>query len=291
MSTQALLVTNSAAGSADDEAVSQVQAILRQGGDLRVSRTDGPEALEDVVSTWSGDHVIVAGGDGSLHLMINTLDRLDRLDTVTVGLIPLGTGNDFAAGVGISDDPAEAAQACLAGSPQPVDVVRADDGELVVNVAHAGIGAVAAQRAQPAKDALGQLAYPLGALRAGISESGYRMTLTLDGEQVHQGTMLMTLVANGPCIGGGAQLCSGADPTDGLIDLVVIDSMPVHERAGLALAIQRDTLGERDDVHRWRGHEVRIAGEPLDHNRDGEIRTALTDVSYTVRPAAWQLLR
>lgn len=291
MTRDALLVTNHAAGSVDDDTVTQISDILREGFDLQVAHTETPQALTEALATMRGDHVIVAGGDGSLHLLINTLAGMGRLDTVVVGLIPMGTGNDFAGGVGIPDDPVAAARACLTASPQPFDVLESDDGEFVVNVAHAGIGAVAAQRAQPAKQTLGPLAYPLGALQAGISESGYHVTLTLDGEQVYQNEMLMTLVANGPCIGGGAQLCSGADATDGQIDVIVIDTMPVHERAGLALAIQRATLGERDDVHRWRGREVRITGEPLDHNRDGEIRTDLTEVCYTVRPAAWQLLR
>lgn len=291
MTRDALLVTNDTAGSVNDEVVTQVAEILREGYALQVAHTDTPQALADALAAMRGDHVVVAGGDGSLHLLLNTLADLGRLDTVAVGVVPLGTGNDFAAGIGLPDNPQDAARACLEATPQPVDVVVADDGEYVVNAAHAGIGAVATQRAQPAKPALGPLAYPLGAIQAGLSETGYRVAVEIDGATVHQGDMLLTLVANGPCIGGGARLCAGADPTDGTLDVVVIDSVPLHERPGLGVAIQRGTLDQRDDVSTWQGGRVRIAGVPVDHNRDGEIREQLTDVTYTVRPSAWHLLR
>jgi YegS/Rv2252/BmrU family lipid kinase len=291
MATRALLVANSAAGTADDDLVAAVAAILRKGYDLRIARPDTPDVLTDELTGFAGDRVIVAGGDGSLHLAINVLNDLGRLDDVAVGLVPLGTGNDFGGGIGMPEDPLDAARACLDASPEPVDAVVADDGEHVVNAAHAGIGAVAAEFAQSTKPVAGRLAYPLGAIQAAMSEAGYQVTLRLDGETIHDTGMLFALVANGPRIGGGTTMCPDADPGDGLIDVLVIDSMPLHERAGLGIDIQRGTHLERDDVHYWRGAELHIAGEAVDHNRDGEILHGLADVTYTIRPAAWQLLR
>lgn len=291
MAASTLLVANSAAGSTDDDLVAAVAKILREGCDLRVARPETPDALNDEIGGFAGDRVIVAGGDGSLHLMVNVLAGLGRLTDVAVGVVPLGTGNDFAGGAGIPEDPLEAARACLGARPQPVDVIVADDGEHVVNAAHAGIGAVAAERAQSAKPLAGRLAYPLGAIQAAIREPGYEVTLQLDGRTVHDTAMLFTLVSNGPRIGGGALMCPDADPADGLIDVLVIDSMPLIDRGSLGISIQRGTHLERDDVHLWRGTELRIVGEAVDHNRDGEIRHGLADVTYTIRPAAWQLLR
>lgn len=291
MPASALLIANSVAGSADDDVMAAVAAILREGYDLRVAGPDTPAALTAELAGFDGDRVIVAGGDGSLHLLVNTLAGIGRLDDVAVGLVPLGTGNDFAAGTGIPEDPLEAARTCLSAMPAPVDVVVADDGEHVVNAAHAGIGAVAAEHAQSAKPLAGKLAYPLGAIQAAVSAPGHQVTLSLDGTTVHDSGMLFALVANGPRIGGGTRMCPDADPADGLIDVLVIDSMPVHERVGLGIAIQRGTHLERDDVHAWRGAELHIAGEAVDHNRDGEILHGLADVTYTIRPAAWHLLR
>ena len=71
-----------------------------------------------------------------------------------VGLIPLGTGNDFARGVGIPLEPVEAAKLIVSGVPTPVDLVTDDGGGLVVNAMHVGVGAEAAIRARPLKPLL-----------------------------------------------------------------------------------------------------------------------------------------
>ena len=291
MVARTLLVTNSAAGSSDGDLVAQIVAILRDGHDLRTVAPDTPAALTAALAGFDGDRVIVAGGDGSLHLLVNALAGLGRLDDVAVGLVPLGTGNDFAGGTGIPEDPLDAARACLDATARPVDAVVANDGEHVVNAAHAGIGAVAADLAQSSKAVAGRLAYPLGAIQAAVSEPGYQVTLWLDGTTIHDTGMLFALVANGPRIGGGTRMCPDADPADGVIDVLVIDALPLHERPGLGVAIQRGTHLERDDVHHWRGAELRIAGDAVDHNRDGEVLHGLADVTYTIRPGAWHLLR
>lgn len=291
VSPQTLFISNPVAGSVAEEVVEQVTAVLAGGFDLRAVHPTTPEALRHLLADHEGDRVVIAGGDGSLHLLINQLADAGRLDGVAVGLIPMGTGNDFATGAGVPHDPLEAARRCLDGAPVPVDAVVADDGEYVVNAAHAGIGAVAAERAQGAKAVAGRLAYPLGAIVAALSETGYPATLTLDDEVIHDGMMLFAMAANGPCIGGGVAMSPGADPTDGLLDVLVFDAIPTAERVGLGLDIQRGTHLRRDDVHHRRGHRLTIDGTDIDHNRDGELRHGLDDVTYRVRPAAWRLLR
>lgn len=291
MATSTLLLSNDAAGTADEERVAEVRRILAEGFDVTSVSTGTPQDLKRALSSFDGDQIVVAGGDGSLHVLINELARAGRLGDVVVGLVPLGTGNDFAGGVGISDDPLEAARACLHASPVDVDVIVADDGEHVVNAAHAGLGAVASNRAVAAKPVAGRLAYPLGAIQAGVTESAYDLQVTVDDELVHAGPALFVMVANGPRIGGGAHLCPGADPTDGMADVLVIDDVGRLERPGLGLDIQRGTHTDRDDVHVWRGRRVRISGQEVDHNRDGELLPGLADVTYSLHPSAWRLLR
>ena len=291
MAEHALLLANQTAGSAAPAQLAAVSGVLREAYALRSAFPENPAELRAALDGFRGERIIVAGGDGSLHMVVNALADLDRLADVAVGIVPLGTGNDFAGGIGVPDDPVEAARACLTARPRPVDGVVADDGEHVVNAAHAGIGAVAAERAQATKAVAGALAYPLGAIQAAVAEDGYEVALQVDGETVHDTPMLFTLVANGPRIGGGTRMWPDADPADGLIDVLVIDRMPLVERPLLGVAIQRGTHLERDDVHHWRGRSLRIAGEPVDHNRDGELRHALADVTYTISPAAWHVLR
>lgn len=291
MADRALFVSSSAAGSSDDQRVSDVVATLRSGFDLTVAQPATPTQLAATLASFRGDRVVVAGGDGSLHLTINAIAGLGRLGDTAIGLIPLGTGNDFAKGAGISEDPVAAARACLDAAPAAIDAIVADDGELVVNAAHAGVGAVAAERAQATKPFAGRLAYPLGAIQAAVTEAGYETQLRLDDDPIYAGAMLFTLVANGPCIGGGTRLCANADASDGLLDVVLIEAIPLRERLGLGVDIQRGTHLRRRDVHQWRGRHVAFGGEPIDHNRDGEIRHGLDDVTYTIRPAAWHLMQ
>ena len=289
--TRALLLSNRTAGSSDDKLVAKIADVLSDGYDVVDASPAGSSELDTVLSSFDGERIIVAGGDGSLHVLINALANLGRLSDVVVGLVPLGTGNDFALGLGLPADPVDAARACLDGTSTAVDLIVADDGEHITNAAHAGIGAVAAERAQTTKPIAGQWAYPLGAIQAAVTESGYEVTLRLDDEPIYEGTMLLTLVANGPCIGGGTRLCTNADPHDGLLDVLVIEALPLLERPGLGLDIQRGTHLERSDVRYWRGHHLEIDGHDINHNRDGELRHALDDVRYTIQPAAWRLLR
>lgn len=285
-----LLISNSAAGSATEQQVARVAEVLRSGADLIHTPSASPDDLRSALTAFDGDRVVVAGGDGSLHVLVTVLDELGRLPDTAVGLVPMGTGNDFADGLGVPDDPEDAARACLDGRRRRLDLLATDDGEVVVNAAHAGLGAVASDRAQAVKPLAGPLAYPLAALTSGAAHEPYDLEVTVDDKVVHDGPALLVLAANGPCLGGGARLCVGADPADGRIDVLVIDALAVSARAGLAMDIQRGTHLDRDDVRSYRGTRLRLRGDPVDHSRDGELRHDVADATYRIRPAAWDLL-
>lgn len=291
MTSRALLVANSTAGSTTGDQVGAVADALRDGYDVRVVETGSLDDLRALLVDFSGDHVIVAGGDGSLHAVVNLLSDLERLGDTFIGLIPMGTGNDFALGLDLPTDPLDAAALCLRNTPTSMDLVTTDDGNVVVNAAHAGLGAVASDRAQVAKSVAGALAYPMAAVVAGAVETGNHLEVSLDGRVIHDGTTLFVLAANGPCLGGGAQLCTGADPSDGLLDVLLIGDVALPKRAGLGLSIQRGTHLEHPDVATWQGSELRICGEPVTHSRDGELHHGLRDVTYTIERGAWHLLR
>ena len=106
----------------------------------------------------------MAGGDGSLHAVIAALHRRNELADAVVGLVPLGTGNDFARGVGIPLDPEEAARVVVAGNVRPVDLIVDCLGEVVVNNVHIGVGAPASHNAaQPEEGRWAGSATSLGA--------------------------------------------------------------------------------------------------------------------------------
>ncbi|MPZ86707.1 MAG: diacylglycerol kinase [Nitriliruptorales bacterium] len=291
MSRAFVIVANSEAGSSDEAKVEAAQGALRAAGPVAVVACGSPDDLDKALGGLEGRTLVVAGGDGSLHLAVQRLQAIDpeELASTPIGLIPLGTGNDFARGLGLPLDPTEAAKRCLQGGSRRLDLLITDDGQVVVNASHAGLGALAAEQAEGLKPRLGPAAYPLGALIAGAGEAG-DLTVTVDGQVLSQGPTLMVGIANGPFIGGGAALAPDAQPDDGLFDVVVSTAVAPMARIAFAAALRNGRHLERDDVLHRRGTRVRIAGDPVPHDMDGEVIQARRSLEYRVVPGAWQLL-
>jgi len=285
-----LLLTNASAGSGEADQVEAALTVLRGGAAVEVTACDGPDDLDRVIDGLDGRSLVVAGGDGSLHLAVNRLFEKGRLADVGVGLIPLGTGNDFARGLGVPLDPAEAAHACLAAGARRLDLATTDLGPVMVNASHAGLGAVAAEKSERLKPRLGPVAYPLGAVLAGVGEGGYQLAVAVDGEVVSDGPTLMVGIANGPSIGGGTELAPGALPDDGLLDVVVVTAVGPLARAAFGAALRKGEHLDREDVLHRRGREVHLTGDPVSHDMDGELLEGRELVTYSVRPGAWQFL-
>lgn len=280
------LVANPNAGSTEPDALAAAAAVL----DAEVVQPGDVADFQAAVVAGAGGTVVVAGGDGSIHLAARALWRAGALGETTLGLVPLGTGNDLAAGLGLPTAPTDAARVCRDGRVRPLDLLHADTGEIVLNASHAGLGAKAAERSDGLKRALGPLAYPMGALIAGVREGAWKLEVTLDGERVHAGRTLMVGVANGPSVGGGTRLCPAALPDDGLLDVIVVTAVRPAARLAFAAALRNAVHVERDDVLHARGHSVRIAGEAVVHDIDGELTQPWEDCTYVVVHHAWRML-
>ena len=141
-----MLLTNAGAGSADRERVDAVVRILEVEGPVEVVLLDNATDLDQVLDQRARRRLIVAGGDGTLHRTVAALSRRGELGDAELGLIPLGTGNDFARSADVPLDPEEAAKLLLTGTAQPVDLVVDDAGDIAVNNVHVGVGAEASRR-------------------------------------------------------------------------------------------------------------------------------------------------
>ncbi|MFA9429836.1 diacylglycerol kinase family protein [Egicoccus sp. AB-alg2] len=288
-----VLLVNAAAGSAEDAAIDTAAATLRDAGhDVEVRACGHPDDVDAVIGDLAGRTLVVCGGDGSLHVAVTRLRATGHLDT-SVALLPLGTGNDFARAMDLPlEDPAAAAARILDASSRRIDLLVEAGGERVcVNALHLGLGATAAVRAEALKDTLSDLAYPVGALLAGLTEGGTPVRVTVDGRELADGPTLLVAVCNGPGFGGGALAAPDADPTDGLLDVVVSQATGPLERAAFGLALQRGTHLQRDDVVLARGREVTVEGEGLRDDVDGELGEP-DDAARTwrVEPRAWTFL-
>ena len=240
-----LLVVSQRAGSTDEEEVGAAVDVL--GAELVTCRA--PDDLEHALDRLDGRMLVIAGGDGSLHLAVTKLHLRGRLADTPIGLVPLGTGNDLARALDIPLDPADAARLVRDGRPRPIDLLLDDAGGIVVNAAHVGIGADAAEHAGRLKPRLGPAAYPVGAVRAGLRSTGWRLRVEVDGRILsdsHRRT-LMVGIGNGRGIGGGTPLLPRAVPDDGLLDVMVSKATGPFARVRFGAALSSGQhLGDRD---------------------------------------------
>ena len=286
-----LLITNADAGSNDEENLDRALAVLRAATDVEVAATSDQGELDGVLHRRGGRQVVVAGGDGSLHAVIAALHRRNELADAVVGLVPLGTGNDFARGVGIPLDPEEAARVVVAGNIRPVDLIVDCLGEVVVNNVHIGVGAAASHNAHNLKKVLGRFGYALGALQAAVKPPFVRLRIEVDDHVVadFDHPILMVAIGNGSRVGGGAEITPHADPEDGKLDVMVSFSTTLWAKAGYAATFRLGRHQERDDVLYLRADRVSVAGQDFYCSADGELYGPERNRAWHIEPGAFSM--
>lgn len=289
--TPLLAIANADAGTADEQATDSVVAALRDDFDVELVTTSSPQDLADALDVRPAlDAVVVLGGDGSLHAVVDALRSAGRLADVVVGLVPLGTGNDFAAALGLPDEAVKAAQVITAGHTRQIDLIIDGQDEVVVNAAHIGIGAEAAKAARPWKKALGPIGYVVGAVLTGmrgLTTPGARLEIVVDGKPLpRKEPVIQVAVGNGSFVGGGAPLLPEADPSDGELDVAVSYTESPKRRIAYAWHVRRGDHHRRDDVVYVRGTEVSVRGDELACTSDGELSAPSREHSWRIEPAA-----
>lgn len=283
-------VVNAKAGSADDPRLEEALDVFRADGELVVHHTEDLDDLKAAVGDARGGTVVSVGGDGSVNAVVTAIDELDAYDDVALAIVPLGTGNDFVRTLEISDDPVEAARQAVEGVERRMDVIRDQEGRIVVNAAHVGLGAEANIKARPWKKAFGPVGYAIGAVVSGVVGKGIQASVTVDGQPVHSPRRLIQVaVGNGRYVGGGAPLLPEADPFDGSLDVAVVWAHARWKRLGYAWRLRRGRHPTRDDVVYTKGHEVTVVSESTSANLDGEICAPVTTFRWTVQPGRVRL--
>ena len=215
------------------------------------------------------DLIVAAGGDGTTNDVLNGLLRADA--TVPLGIIPLGTANDFAGSAGLPTTPRAIADLLARGAPRPVDVARVEE-RYFINAATGGFAAEATGTAPAGlKRALGGLAYFLTGV-ARLSSVDER-EIFIEGPGFEwSGSYLGFAVTNARTAGGGHRICPGAMIDDGLLDLVVLPgNTSLIEAAHMAADFKFEPT--EDNVRRWRAPWINVLlPEGATLNIDGESR-------------------
>ncbi len=160
-----------------------------------------------------------------------------------MGLIPLGTGNDFARSIGVPTDLEAAIDLIRAGTTRAVDLVRVTSDELryFVNVSAGGFSGLVDEKLTPEmKKTWGPLAYLRSAAAAWPELRAYHTTLAFDEDESLMLELYNVVVANGRYVAGGTLIAPEAEIDDGLLDIVLIPKRPAPE---LAMAMAQIALG------------------------------------------------
>ncbi len=272
---RAALIVNTRARRGREQAARARQVLATWGVPLAVSYAPRSSArlpaLVRAALDAGCDLIILGGGDGTVSAAVDLLAHRHAV----LGLLPLGTANDFARTLGISTDLDAACAVIARGKVVDIDLGRADD-LYYVNVASIGLGARVITRVSPwLKRVAGKLAYPVAAARALVGFHPFAATLTFP-EGDHPPTtfprLLQIGVGNGRFYGGGAVVAPGAGIDDGTLDVYAIEWAGWRDLAGLALSFRSGRFVHRATVHTYEPAAVRIETErTLATNVDGEL--------------------
>lgn len=231
--------------------------------------------------------VVAAGGDGTVHLVANALAGTG----IRLAVLPMGTANDFARGLGLPLDLAAAATVAAQGPGQLVDLGLVN-GRYFLNAAHLGLGAETARRAnERMKRWLGPLAYVLAAIGAWREAAPLELALRADG-QTAVVRASQVLVANGRYFGGGNLAGPTAALDDGLLDVQVVQpELPARALPRLAGALRRGELGAQPEAMAFRTARVEVAlSRPAAVNLDGEVMALGDRLAFEVVPGAIEVV-
>jgi len=236
--------------------------------------TDLRSAIEDSMRQGV-DTVIAAGGDGTVNAIVNALMAIDASRRPRLGIVPLGTANDFAGTLAVPDDIDEAVAFIRRGSYVPTDVVRirADGFErYFANVAAGGNGVRVSERlTNEIKETWGALSYIRGAVGVLADMQVFHVTMELDGESISADSWAV-LVANGRTNAGRILVAPRASPWDGLIDVILIrDGTTLDMVEIVSKTLMSDFLQSEQVIFR-QVRSMRLRSDPgMSFTLDGEI--------------------
>jgi lipid kinase YegS len=277
------------------EVKAAVKHVRQSGIDVDVyipwSRKDLRRFVRQTIKDGA-QRIVAGGGGGTLNAVVNTMIRGDKRPKASLGILPLGTANDFAKGAGIdANDLMSALELACTGSPTKIDVGRMND-QYFINVASAGFGAeVTATTPHDMKQLLGGMAYSIMGFVRAFQLEPYQGRLILPDGVVKEGSMLIMAVGNSRFAGGGYEVAPEANLTDGLLDVAVV-SGSLSDKLSRIVGELRDPLNPRNEhlFYRQLSTFTIETGKPLHVNLDGEPISG-THFEFRCCPEALSVVR
>jgi diacylglycerol kinase (ATP) len=289
---KAYVIVNPKAGSVTDlEALIKRIKRIRPARILVTQKKGAAKTFASQAVREGCSYVIAAGGDGTLNEVINGVAK--RAAHIRIGLLPLGTGNDFARSLKLPADVDENLDLLKEGKTKGIDLirVRSDRTRYSVNVSAGGFsGAVNEKLTPQIKRTWGPLAYVRSAAAALPELRAYRTTITFGPRERLSLDLYNVVIANGQFVAGGLHIAPEADLSDGLLDIILIPKRPLPE---LALLTARILLGKHlhsDAIIFRRASKISVISRPgMWFNADGEL-VGNEPAEFEVIPQALQFV-
>jgi diacylglycerol kinase (ATP) len=290
--TKTRIIVNPNAGSAGD--AEQLAGMLGREPDTEVlftEREGDGEALARAALEEGAELIVAAGGDGTLNEVLNGL--AGDFGAARLGLLPLGTGNDFARSINVPAELDAALALLKAGRTQRIDVAKAsfkDGCRCFLNMSAGGFSGVVSEKADEAKDLWGPLAYMRGALDAFPELTAFEVALTLSGAESLRISTYSIVISNGRFVAAGIPVAPQARLDDGLLDVMIAPATTIPK---LALLVPQILLGRHLDsdlllFRKATSIEI-LSDPPMAFNVDGEI-LAEEPALFAVLPRALEMV-
>lgn len=271
---RSVLLYNGQAGASTTDSIIAMAApaLAAASSNLELVQTNSPEELRDACRELSTEveALFVAGGDGTIHDAVQALSEVPS--PPPLGIIPSGTCNDFARTLDIPMNLTLAAEALVDGTIKEIDAASIN-GHSFLNFAGIGIITDASTNIDPQlKERYGKLSYFMSGLQSMRQIEPFPIHLTIDGVE-HEENGVLALAMNGKSIGTHAFPMATIDPSDGLLDVFIIQT------SSLGAILEWFSLSKPDvpveelaHIGHYKGKRVNIETDaPMDIDTDGEI--------------------
>ena len=286
------IILNPAAGSVKDpdDLVSQLSGLP----DAQVKLTGKPGAAERAARSAVADGcdlIVAAGGDGTLNEVVNGLG--EKAAGVRLGLIPLGTGNDFARTLGLPSGLEECMEIIRHARTRPIDLVRvsSDKVRYFLNVSAGGFSGTVNEKLTPeVKETWGPLSYIRGAAAALSELRAFRTNISFDNTEALSLDLYNIVIANGRYVAGGLPIAPDASLDDGLLDVILLRETSGTQFTLLAPQILLGTHLSSDAVVYRKAAKICVNSKPgMWFNVDGEM-VGNEPATFEVLPRALEFI-
>ncbi len=276
-------IVNPAAGGKDGTKIKRAlpkleKRLVEKGVPYVIHMTKTPHhatALTDQLIKNGATDIIVVGGDGTLHEVINGFSEFDK---VALGIIPCGTGNDYADALNLPLDPVEALDVILNGKPQYTDFMQMPTVR-GLNIIGTGVDVDVLKRYAKCKKKT-KFKYTLCLIKSLLHLKMTDFDAEFNGEK-HSYRSFIACVANGKCYGGGIPICPVADASDKKLDFVAIKELQGLKLVGAFLKLKKGKIMEFPQTIHNLTEEIKIYPKGnYTVNVDGEL---YDDIPFEVK--------